>query len=196
MMILLTGGAACGKSYVAEQLVARFSGKRYYIATMRPWGADGQAKVEKHRAMRAGKHFQTIECYGNLAGVSLDGHESVVLLECITNLVADELYDDKGNMQPTDQVRSLVLSGIESLAAQCETLIMITNDVGSDGVDYARETAEYVRLLGQVNCIVAAQSNVVIDMACGIPLVVKGALDGVDYAVAANAHTMQGVGAQ
>ena len=30
MMILITGGAACGKSYLAEQLVAQFPGKRYY----------------------------------------------------------------------------------------------------------------------------------------------------------------------
>ena len=173
MMILLTGGAACGKSYIAEQLVTR-----YYIATMRPWGADGQAKVAKHRAMRQGKHFQTIECYGNLEGVSLDGPDCVVLLECITNLVADELYDDEGNKQPYDLVFSRVVSGIESLKKQCAELIMITNDVGADGIEYEQDTADYVRLLGQINCLVAAQSNVVVDMACGIPLVVKGSIDG------------------
>lgn len=173
MMILLTGGAACGKSFVAEQLVARFPGKRYYLATMRPWGADGQAKVAKHRAMRAGKGFQTIECYGNLSQVELEDAYSVVLLECITNLTADELYDEQGRQQPYDRVLSSVLAGIESVRAQCETLIMITNDVGSDGVSYAGSTAEYVRLLGRINCLVASQSDAVIDMACGIPQVVK-----------------------
>ena len=186
MMILLTGGAACGKSYVAEQLVTRFPGKRYYIATMRPWGADGQAKVAKHRAMRQGKHFQTIECYGNLGSVSLDEPDSVVLLECITNLVADELYDDEGNKQPYEQVLSRVISGIESLKKQCTELIMITNDVGADGIEYEQDTADYVRLLGQINCLVAAQSNVVVDMACGVSLVVKGNIDGMMSADAIN----------
>ena len=174
MMILLTGGAACGKSFMAEQLVMHFPGKRYYLATMRPWGADGQAKVAKHRAMRAGKNFHTIECYGNLASVVLDNPCSVVLLECITNLVADELYDDQGNRRSYEQARTKVLSGIHSLKEQCDTLVMITNDVGSDGILYAQETADYVRLLGQINCLVAAQSAVVIDMTCGIPAVIKG----------------------
>lgn len=190
MTILLTGGAACGKSYVAEQLVTRFPGKRYYIATMRPWGADGQAKVAKHRAMRQGKHFQTIECYGDLGSVSLNESDSVVLLECITNLVADELYDDEGNKQPYEQVLSRVISGIESVKKQCAELIMITNDVGADGIEYEQDTADYVRLLGQVNCLVAAQSNVVIDMACGVPLVVKGSVDGM-----MSADTINGKGA-
>ena len=190
MMILLTGGAACGKSYIAEQLVMRFPGKRYYIATMRPWGADGQAKVAKHRAMRQGKHFQTIECYGNLGSVFLDESDSVVLLECITNLVADELYDDEGNKQPYNQVLSCVLSGIDSLKKQCAALIMITNDVGADGIEYEQDTADYVRLLGQINCLVAAQSDVVVDMACGVPLVVKGSIDGM-----MSADTINGKGA-
>lgn len=180
MMILITGGAACGKSYLAEQLVAQFPGKRYYIATMRPWGKDGQAKVAKHRAMRAGKHFETIECYGNLAGVELAEPHSVVLLECITNLMADELYDDEGNERSHDLVFSAVMEGIEALREKCENLIMITNDVGSDGITYDPSTAAYVRMLGAANCQVAAMSDVVIDVVCGSPLVVKGGLDWVD----------------
>lgn len=177
MMILITGGAACGKSFVAEQLVQRFPGKRYYIATMRPWGKDGELKVAKHRAMRAGKNFETIECYGNLAAVQLEEFHSVVLLECITNLMADELYDDNGVEQPYDQVLSSVLEGVEALSNRCENLIMITNDVGSDGMIYDPSTAAYVRMLGQANCLIAAKSQVVIDMACGMPQVIKGSFD-------------------
>ena len=37
-----------------------------YIATMRPFGAETQKKIERHRRMRAGKGFQTLECYGDL----------------------------------------------------------------------------------------------------------------------------------
>ena len=179
MMILLTGGAACGKSFIAEQLVCSFPGKRFYIATMRPYGADGQAKIAKHRKMRQGKNFQTIECYGNLDALCLDCKQSVVLLECITNLVADELYSEQGDIQDVEQVKRKVLLGIESLSAQCDALVMITNDVGSDGIPYEQETASYVRLLGEINCKVAQMCDVVIDMACGVPLVVKGEIEGV-----------------
>ncbi len=176
MMILLTGGAACGKSYLAEQLVAQFPGKRYYVATMRPGGADGQAKVDKHRAMRAGKQFETLECYGDLAALKLEEPASVVLLECITNLVADELYDDQGSEFPHEQVLSAVVQGIDALSRRCENLIMITNELGSDGREYDSSTAAYIRLLGQANCLIAAQSQVVLEVSAGIPRVVKGGL--------------------
>ena len=83
-----------------------------------------------------------------------------------------------------------MLSGIDSLKKQCAALIMITNDVGADGIEYEQDTADYVRLLGQINCLVAAQSDVVVDMACGVPLVVKGSIDGM-----MSADTINGKGA-
>ena len=33
---------------------------------MRPFGAETQKKIERHRQMRSGKGFQTLECYGDL----------------------------------------------------------------------------------------------------------------------------------
>lgn len=176
MMILLTGGAACGKSAFAEELVTCFPGLRTYIATMRPWGADGQAKVAKHRAMREGKCFRTVECYGNLASVKLDDLQGVVLLECVTNLMADELYDDNGVERPPEKVLQAVLDGVRSIRSQCAHLVVITNDVGSDGMRYDESTQRYVRLLGQANCILASEADVVVDMACGYPQVIKGKL--------------------
>ena len=55
MRILLTGGSACGKSTYAEALAMRFSLPRYYIATMRVFGEEGQKKVDQHRKMREAK---------------------------------------------------------------------------------------------------------------------------------------------
>ena len=58
MMHLVTGASASGKSAYAEDLlVLAKSAEKYYIATMRPWGAEGAARVKKHRAMREGKGF-------------------------------------------------------------------------------------------------------------------------------------------
>ena len=55
MMHLVTGASASGKSAYAEDLlVLAKSAEKYYIATMRPWGAEGAARVKKHRAMREG----------------------------------------------------------------------------------------------------------------------------------------------
>ena len=70
MLAVITGGSGSGKSEYAES-VATSLAKRdglplYYIATMRPFGAEGMWRVERHRKLRAGKGFETIECYVNI----------------------------------------------------------------------------------------------------------------------------------
>ena len=108
-----------------------------------------------------------------------DARLSTDMTEAYINF-SQSTYDDEGNERPHDLVFSAVMEGVKTLSARCENLIMITNDVGSDGMTYDPSTAAYVRMLGTANCQVAAMSDVVIDMACGSPLVVKGSLDWMD----------------
>ena len=73
MIHLVTGGSGSGKSAYAEQCILDFGGtRRVYIATMQPFGAEGQARIARHRKMRAAKKFSTIECYTNLKEVELE----------------------------------------------------------------------------------------------------------------------------
>ena len=64
MMILVTGGSGSGKSAFAEDCVVSF-GKtdRIYIATMYPFDEESRKRVQRHRKMRQGKGFETVECY-------------------------------------------------------------------------------------------------------------------------------------
>ena len=96
MIHLVTGGSGSGKSAYAEQCILDFGGtRRVYIATMQPFGAEGQARIARHRKMRAAKKFSTIECYTNLKEVELEPG-SDVLLECMSNLTANEIFDPSG----------------------------------------------------------------------------------------------------
>ena len=61
MMAFVTGGASCGKSAYAEQLCTNLGGNLVYLAAMRPFGEEGERRVRKHRAQRAGKGFTTVE---------------------------------------------------------------------------------------------------------------------------------------
>ena len=70
-LTLISGGAASGKSEYAEQTAVAAGGPRYYLATMQVWDEESRRRVEKHRAMRAGKGFATVECPENLAAVDL-----------------------------------------------------------------------------------------------------------------------------
>ena len=67
MMILVTGGSGSGKSAFAEDCVlALGEKKRIYIATMFPFDEESKKRVARHRNMRSGKGFETVECYTGL----------------------------------------------------------------------------------------------------------------------------------
>ena len=55
MFILVTGGAASGKSAYAEGLLADWRGPKYYIATMQVGDGESAQRVARHQAARAGK---------------------------------------------------------------------------------------------------------------------------------------------
>ena len=62
MITLVIGKPDSGKSELAEELALSGGYKnRYYIATMKVMDEAGKARVEKHRKMREGKGFVTLE---------------------------------------------------------------------------------------------------------------------------------------
>ena len=77
MFHLITGGSGSGKSEYAEQKLMEYAShskrnkKRYYIATMIPFGKETEEKIARHRKLRAGKGFETIECYTDLKKASI-----------------------------------------------------------------------------------------------------------------------------
>ena len=171
MLTLVIGGAASGKSEFAEGLVlASPCEKRIYIATMQPMDAECRARIERHRLMRAEKCFETIECYTDLAGAQVPSG-SVVLLECMSNLCANEMFGSSGSGKNAE---SEILRGVESLTAHCGELIAVSNEVFSGGSGYGADTLEYMRLLGSVNRGVAAMADRVCEVVCGIPVWHKG----------------------
>lgn len=171
MMTLVIGGAASGKSEYAENLILRTrESHRIYLATMQPYDRECQVRIQRHRAMRAEKGFETLERYTDLAGVSVPV-DSVVLLECMSNLCANELYDPWG---AGDRAADAILKGVDHLAAACGQLIVVSNEVFSGGSRYAGDTLRYLRLLGQVNCALAERADNVCEVTCGLPVYHKG----------------------
>ena len=95
MFTLVIGGAASGKSEYAESRVTDLPGRRIYLATMRPWDQECRNRIDRHRRLRLGKGFETLERYTDLAGAEIPAGANV-LLECMSNLTANELYDPEG----------------------------------------------------------------------------------------------------
>ena len=115
MLTLVTGGSGSGKSAFAEDRVLSFGdAQRIYIATMHPFDEESHKRIERHQKMRAGKGFETVECYTGLKNVKLPAG-CVVLLECMSNLVANEMFEEQG---AHNQTVSEVTKGIENLLEQ------------------------------------------------------------------------------
>ena len=171
MIHLFTGGSGSGKSAYAEQCILDFGGtRRVYIATMQPFGAEGQARIARHRKMRAAKKFSTIECYTNLKEVELEPG-SDVLLECMSNLTANEIFDPSGAGKA--RAEEEILAGVSRLAHQARNLVLVTNEIFSDGYRYEEETMEYQRILGNINVRLAEMADCVTEVVYGIPVRIK-----------------------
>lgn len=176
MMILVTGGSGSGKSAYAEEYVAALSKncKKYYIATMQVFDAEGQAKIDRHRKMRSGKGFETVEQPISVekALEQMEALNRTALLECMSNLVANEMFS--GNeIKKCEVVVQKILRGVEQLCEGVEHLVIVTNNVFEDGITYDETTMEYMRAMGIVNEKLAAMADKVVEVVVGIPIVVK-----------------------
>ena len=169
MLNLIIGGAGSGKSAWAESLVCRLPGRRIYLATMQPFDMECVARIHRHRLQRADLGFVTLERYTDLAGAvpELPPHANV-LLECLSNLTANELYSPDGTGA------GAVLDGVRALMPHCRNLTVVTNEIFTGGADYDRETLRYLRELARINRELAAWANHVVEVVCGLPRPLKG----------------------
>jgi len=171
MLTLVIGGSASGKSEYAEGLILRSPARpRIYIATMQPFDDECLARIEKHRKMRAKKEFETVECYTGLAGAAVPSG-AAVLLECMSNLCANELYSPAGS---GDGAAAAILAGVRALRNREGDTVIVSNEVFSGGSRYQGDTLRYLRLLAQVNREIAAAADSVCEVVCGIPVYHKG----------------------
>lgn len=178
MTVLITGASKSGKSAVAEELavaLGRSDGKRlYYVATMENNCESAHRRINAHRLARQGKSFITIECSRSVGQLVLP--DSTVLLECLTVLIANELFLPDGTMKDPVQTADYVFADLMRLAGSCRNLITVCSDVFCGGTAYSETVAAYLDVLSSVRNRFAAFSTAVIEVTAGIPVYIKGAV--------------------
>lgn len=174
MITLVIGGSGSGKSAFAEELLSDYKGRKYYLATMQVYDDDARGKVERHRQMREGKGFETLEQPRAIdRGVAnLSGKACAVLLECMSNLVANEMFREDGIRSVTETVDA-ILPAVFSLAQMVDELVIVTNNVAEDGVNYDAATIEYIHAIGDINVGLAEMADRVVEVSMGLPLWLK-----------------------
>ena len=165
MLLYVSGGAGSGKSAFAEsQIVHSALPRRLYLATMDPGGAEAQARIVRHRALRAGKGFATVERPRAIETLPLP-ENCALLLEDLTNLFANEWFSPART-----GAAERVLAGLRRLRDRTALTVVVANDLFSDGMDYDADTLAYLRALAALNCAAAALADRVYEVVCGIPL--------------------------
>ena len=104
MIILVTGGSGSGKSEFAENCCMKLPAvEKRYSATMQAYDEESRARIRKHQNARSGKGFSTVEQGTHLEDVSLP-KGCTALLECMSNLVANEMFAPEGRSEGCKEV--------------------------------------------------------------------------------------------
>ena len=196
MMVLVVGGSGSGKSSYAEKVTVSLAQesvkeitksentslsdfklnipKKYYLATMQVFDDEGRKKVERHRNLRSGKGFFTIEQPTRISGAleKMEDGDRAVLLECISNLTANEMFSEKKTMTEI-QVTENVIRDIKMLKEQTNHLVVVSNNIFEDGTTYDEITTKYIRAMGKINQKLAALADRVVEVVAGIPVTLK-----------------------
>ena len=173
MLTLIIGGASSGKSAVAEDIAMSVRGKCAYVATMQPFGEQGKARAARHLKLREGKGMTTIEQYTDIGKLKNQAAAfDVLLIECMTNLTANEQFAPE--RQSNESIADKIFSDIEKLMAICGNIVIVSCDLFADGIEYPKETKEYMENLGRLNRLITEKADTVIEVFYGIPRYIKG----------------------
>ncbi len=169
-LVVLTGGARCGKSAAAERLAAlrEMDGASVCVAVfgrIEPSDTEFAARVAKHRASRpVGWHtIEALDATGWLAQVPGD---ALLLVDCVgtlLGLVMDDVYRTYAHADSelgyAESVREAFDPIVEAIIARTSDTIVVTNEVG-DGIVPAYASGRLFRdILGNANRRLVAASD-------------------------------------
>ena len=196
-LTLILGGARSGKSSFAERRAKELGGDSVlYVATSETKDEEMQQRVEKHRSERPFA-WGTLEAPRNVAqalrqaqGAAIRqerSEEKVILLDCMTFLVANHLMDaaapeddpfDDPSSDPFDvQIEADVVAEVKALVEYVQEadveLLVVSNEVGLGVVPPYELGRAYRDILGRANQILARHADEVQLLVAGIPMKVK-----------------------
>ena len=185
-LALVLGGARSGKSAFAETMATRLAAaeqrRKIYLATARTsWNgqvdAEFAARIEEHRARR-GADWITVEAPDALEQAldDADGEKRVLLVDCLTLWLSNRLLD------PGDPDDAAVEAACDALIASLRGLraptILVSNEVGLGLTPETPLGRRFRDAQGALNRRVAAEAELAVFVAAGLPLTLKGDLRG------------------
>jgi len=168
-LTMVLGGAASGKSALAESLVVQTGRSRVYLATAQAFDDEMQAKVDRHRDMR-GSGWRTVEAPLD-PGTPLRATDPdhIVLLDCATMWLSNQLLAEADLAHAQDAF----LTALWECPAP---VVVVSNEVGLSVVPENALARRFREAQGRLNQSLAAQAGLVVNVVAGLPQVLKGQL--------------------
>lgn len=183
-LTFIIGGARSGKSTYAELKAKEYGEKVVYLATAVVTDESMAERVKKHREQRR-KSWDTVEIYsdfGRLAEFKEFIDSEVVLIDCMTTLIGNYMFDSKINFdtcspEEVNKLETKITEEIFSLINVCEVndkkLIIVSNETGL-GVVPPYYMGNYFRdISGRINQKITGSSDFMYFVLSGIPVKLK-----------------------
>ncbi|WP_298850510.1 bifunctional adenosylcobinamide kinase/adenosylcobinamide-phosphate guanylyltransferase [uncultured Ruegeria sp.] len=168
-LTLVLGGAASGKSVFAEELVASSRKNRVYLATSQVFDDEMRQKIDRHLKQR-GNGWSTVEEPFDLGPVLARlSPDQICLIDCATMWLSNHLPAET----ELEQAQADLLEALRACPAQ---IVIVSNEVGYGIVPDNALARRFREAQGRLNIALAAQADLVVQVAAGLPLVLKGQL--------------------
>lgn len=184
-IILVTGGVRSGKSQFAEKLAASIwqqqeGSSLQYIASMQASDGEMRQRIIRHQEDRrtSGLEWRTWEkpvSIGELA--PLFSGDDVVLLDCLTTWLNNELFFSNNNFQDKgflDRLFEQMLDGIGEISRHVKALIIVSNEVLNELTGDNDLILAYNRMLGKLHQAIVKACIEAYWVEMGIPVQMKG----------------------
>ncbi len=166
-LTLIIGGAASGKSQLAEDLVFSVKQPRAYIATAQAYDTEMKTKISKHQARRGTEWDNYDAPFAPWDALAKINTSHIVLLDCATLWLSNILLND----QDITVAKDKLFAGLKDFNG---ALIVVTNEVGQGIVPDNKLAREFRQHQGELNQGLAALSDLVVLVTAGLPLALKG----------------------
>ncbi|MDW5300276.1 MAG: bifunctional adenosylcobinamide kinase/adenosylcobinamide-phosphate guanylyltransferase [Sedimentibacter sp.] len=178
------GGARSGKSTFAELKAKEYAQKVLYLATAVVTDQGMADRVKKHQEQRP-KSWTTLEMYSNfnnLANYNEFNESEAILVDCITTLIGNFMFDskldfDNCNVEEVNKLEVKITEEVMTLINVCnennKKLIIVSNETGM-GVVPSYYMGNYFRdISGRINSKIGSKSDFMYFVFSGMPIKLK-----------------------
>ncbi len=166
-LTLVLGGAASGKSRLAERLTERSGSRPAYIATAAAGDAEMRNKIRLHQERR-GANWLTIEEPAAVAEILRQpAGWDAVLIDCLTMWVL--------NLMTNGLCIEAAAADLIRAAESCSSpVVMVSGETGMGIIPDNALSRRFSNDLGLVNQLTASHAGLVILTVAGLPVTLKG----------------------